>query len=244
MKLLKPNPSRDNRCNTVAEAMGKSANVVFARLADQNLSTQTLQDVADRFAFNENIPFFWPVDISRAAIPDDRLERAQTAAGFYNTRMSALHGALIASTIANGGKMPVPTVVRSVSAEDGTAVYRHEPNTLNKVISARTARDITHMMQKTIEAGTATRYFRKLPSKFKDVPIAGKTGSLSFKRDDGQTVHCSWFVGFAPADNPQIAVASVVLNEPKWTVKATTLGRFAIQNFLETRPLQGLAKNP
>jgi len=224
--------------------MGKSANVVFARLADQNLSTKVLQDVANRFAFNEIIPFFWPVDISRAAIPDDRLERAQTAAGFHNSRMSALHGALIASTIANEGKMPVPTIVKSVTAKDGANIYQHEPDTLNKVISARTARDISQMMRKTIEGGTATRYFRKLPSKFKDVPIAGKTGSLSFKIEDGQTVHCSWFVGFAPADDPQIAVASVVLNEPKWTVKATTLGRFAIQNFLETRPLQGIAKNP
>ncbi len=244
MKLLKPNPSRDNRCDTIGQAMGKSANVVFARLADQNLSKRTLQDVADRFAFNEVIPFFWPVDISRAAIPDDRLERAQTAAGFHNSRMSALHAALIASTIANKGKMPRPTIVRSVSAKDGANVYRHVPDTLNKVISARTARDITQMMRKTIDGGTATRYFRRLPSRFKDVPIAGKTGSLSFKRENGQTVHCSWFVGFAPADNPQIAVASVVLNEPKWTVKATTLGRFAIQNFLETRPLQGIAKNP
>jgi len=62
------------------------------------------------------------------------------------------------------------------------------------------------------------------------VKIAGKTGSLSRKDGDSRKYY-SWFVGFAPADNPRIAVASMVVNGPKWKVKGTPVAKKAMQAY-------------
>src|SRR5690349_15911033 len=94
--LLTDNPRRDRRCLTLANALGKSANVVFAKLAGRELSRELLRDEATRFLFDAPIPFEWPVEPSRAQIPADAFDFATTAAGFGAVRMSPLHGALIA----------------------------------------------------------------------------------------------------------------------------------------------------
>src|SRR5512143_4154204 len=70
--LLADDPRRDRRCLTLSSALGKSANVVFAKLAGRDLSADLLRAESARFLFNEPIPFAWPVDPSPAAISDDR----------------------------------------------------------------------------------------------------------------------------------------------------------------------------
>ncbi|OFX18722.1 MAG: penicillin-binding protein [Anaeromyxobacter sp. RBG_16_69_14] len=225
--LLADNPLRDHRCLTLASALGKSANVVFAKLAGRDLSAELLRVEADRFLFNATIPFAWPVEPSPAPIPDDPFELAKTAAGFGSVRLSPLHGALMAATVANGGVLVPPRVVDEV---DGVAAP--PPGEARTVIRPEVAAALARMLRTTVTEGTARKVFRGAPlarrSPLGEPTAAGKTGSL-FERDPFRDY--SWFVGFAPVDDPQIAVAAVVVNERIWRVKASFVAHQALKAY-------------
>ena len=154
--LLTDSPLRDRRCLTLASALGKSANVVFAKLAGRDLSAEILRAEADRFLFNAAIPFAWPVEPSPAPIPDDPFEFATTAAGFGSVRLSPLHGALMAAIVANGGTLVPPRVVDEV---DGVAAP--PPGEARMVIRPEVAAALARMMQTTVTEGTARKVFRR-----------------------------------------------------------------------------------
>jgi penicillin-binding protein A len=222
--LLTDNPRRDRRCLTLANALGKSANVVFAKLAGRELSRELLRDEATRFLFDAPIPFEWPVEPSRAQIPADPFDLATTAAGFGAVRLSPLHGALIASIVANGGKLVAPRVVESV---DGAALPPVAAP--RRVVTPEVAAALATMMRTTVTDGTARKVFRRdrwsRRSPLREVTVAGKTGSLS---DASPFKDYSWFVGFAPVEDPQIAVAAVVVNDRLWRVKAPFVAHEAL----------------
>ncbi len=222
--LLTDNPRRDHRCLTMASALGKSANVVFAKLAGRGLSPEQLRAEANQFLFNAEIPFAWPVEPSRAAVSDDRFDFATTAAGFGEVRLSPLHGALIAAIVANGGTLMPPRVIDGV---EGAAPP--QPGEPRQVIPREAALALARMMQTTTTEGTARKVFGRdrwsRRSPLKEVSVAGKTGSLS---DREPFRDYSWFVGFAPADDPQIAVSAVVVNERLWRIKAPFIAHEAL----------------
>ncbi len=231
---LDPDPDHDRTCATMSEALARSANVVFARLSDQHLDAATLGRYASAFGFGEALPFDVPTRASAFDVPDERLERARMAAGFWHTHLSPLHGALIAATIARGGDMPRASMVDQVIDDHGHVAYRHEPAVFRSVIGRLTADRLTEMMTGTVREGTSRRAFRDdrgrpfLPG----IEVAAKTGTLSSERPfRGYT----WWVGFAPADAPTIALAVVVINRPEWRIKASDAARFALEHYLVTR---------
>jgi peptidoglycan glycosyltransferase len=225
--LLADDPRRDRRCLTLAHAFGKSVNVVFAKLAGRDLTPEILRDEATRFLFNAAIPFEWPVEPSRAHIPDEPFELATTAAGFGSVRLSPLHGALIASIVANGGKFVPPRVVDLVDGAPPPAGPKPR-----RVISPEVASALAVMMRTTVTDGTARKVFRRdhwsRRSPLREVTVAGKTGSLS---DASPFKDYSWFVGFAPVEDPQVAVAAVVVNDRLWRVKAPFVAREALSAY-------------
>ena len=229
-RLLKWNPEKDTACVSFAEAMGKSTNVVFARLADKELSRGEMRKRAESFGFNRVIPFLWPIELSKMDVPEERLEFARMAAGFYHANLSPMHGALLAAAVANDGVMMRPKVVKRVLAPGGEVLYESRPEVFQRAVSPETARKLTEMMLTTTSVGTASKYFRRRNGSLDGVKIAGKTGSLSRKDGDSRKYY-SWFVGFAPADNPRIAVASLVVNGPKWKVKGTPVAKKAMQAY-------------
>ncbi|HEY8428422.1 MAG TPA: penicillin-binding transpeptidase domain-containing protein, partial [Sandaracinaceae bacterium] len=168
-------------------------------------------------------------------VPEERLELARTAAGFWHVHLSPLHGALIAATIANEGRMPRATLVDRVLDPRGHVAYRARAEVFRHVIPASTARVVDRMMRETVTRGTARRYFFDdrgnafLPG----VEVAGKTGSLTGA--DPYRAY-SWFVGFAPAGAPQIAVSALVVNEPRWRIKGAYVAREAMRYWLFVRP--------
>lgn len=232
---LEDDPSRDRRCASLSEAMGGSINSVFAKLAVRHLDAPTLERFATSFGFGETLPFDVPTRVSAREVPSDRLEFARTAAGFWHMHMSPLHGALIAATIAADGTMPRPTVVDTVIDSRGAITYEAEAEPLREVVAPETAHAVARMMRETVSHGTARRYFfdRRGNSFLPGIDVAGKTGTLAGSDPyRGYT----WFVGFAPVEDPQIAVASLVVNDPAWRIKGAYAAREALRYWLVQRP--------
>lgn len=219
-RLLEDDPRRDGRCVSLEQAFGYSANVVFAKLADRTLSPEELRAEAERFCFNSSIPFEGAIEPSRADVPQDRFGMASTAAGFGDVRMSPLHAALLASVVANGGVLTPPRLVEAVEGESSPTP--HEPT---RVVDERVAAQLADMMRATVTEGTCRRVFRRPPPQLRGVTVAGKTGSLF---DRNPLRDWSWFVGYAPAENPQVVVATVVMNGPKWRIRAPWVAREAL----------------
>jgi membrane peptidoglycan carboxypeptidase len=142
--------------------------------------------------------------------------------------LSPLHGALLASVAANKGVWKDPVLFEP----DANA----PPQAGEQVLSPEVARDLATLMEATVTKGTARRTFRE---RGMGVPGAvGKTGTLA---DRAPFRDYSWFVGFAPKDNPKVVVAAVIVNEPIWHIRATWLGREAMRLGLARLPPGSLA---
>lgn len=231
---LQDDPARDRSCATLTEALGGSINTVFAKLADRELDRSTLRRYAEAFGFGHALPFDVQTQPSPLEVPADRLELARTAAGFWHTHMSPLHAALIAATVANDGVMPRPSMVERVVGPGGKVLHEREPAPFRSVIPRSTARVVGRMMRRTVTHGTAHgAFFDDAGNPFlPGVSVAGKTGSLSSERPYRAY---SWWVGFAPADKPEIAVAALVVNTPRWRIKGSYLAREALRYQLVVR---------
>ncbi len=220
-RMLKDDTRRDNACLPLSAAFGHSANVVFAKLADRGLTPEVLRATADRFLFNATIPFPSPVERSRAEIPADRFGLANTAAGFGDVRLSALHAAMLGAVIANHGVLVRPWVVELVQGDE-PAPPLLEPL---RIIDERVADALGGMMRATVTGGTAQKAFARPPRELRGVSVAGKTGSLNEQKPFRDH---TWFVGYAPAEDPQVVVATVVVNGPLWRVRAPWVAREAL----------------
>ena len=97
-------PALDRRCDTLAFGLGKSQNAIIAKLATRHLTAGGLARVGRSFGFGEAIPFDLPIEPSHLDVPADQLEFARTAAGFWHSTLSPMHGALLAAAIANRGR--------------------------------------------------------------------------------------------------------------------------------------------
>jgi cell division protein FtsI/penicillin-binding protein 2 len=215
---------RDKWCATMTQAMGRSLNTVFARLAAKNLDRDKLGAVAARYGYNGEIPFDVKVAESKLTFPDDELGFARTAAGFWNSTLSPFQAVNLATTIANGGEMVRLSVVSSVKDADGE-IYKGASGrqVLKRIMDEGVASQVTTMMENTVESGTSYRSFHDKAGKpyLPDIRVAGKTGTLTKPAADGP--YYTWFVGFAPSRKPEVAISVMVANHLKWRVKATNL---------------------
>lgn len=228
---LVDSPKRDRWCATMADALGYSINAVFAKLADRHIDEARMTQYVSAFGFGQRLPFDLPASPSPFDVPDSRLERARMAAGFWHSQMSPLHGALVASTIANDGQMPYAALVDRIESRSGETLYQHQPRIFRQVLPRQTARLTGEMMTRTVTKGTAKKAFWDSKGRpfLPGIEVAGKTGTLS-RYNPHRTYN--WWVGYAPVDNPEIAVAALVVNEPKWRIKASYVAKEALRNYL------------
>lgn len=222
-RLLDDDARRDRACLPLTAAFGHSTNVVFAKLADRGLTAELLRSEAQRFLFNASLPFALPVEPSPAAIPADRFGLANTAAGFGEVRLSPLHAALLAAVVANRGVLVPPWLVELV--EGGEVPAAQEPV---RILDEQVADQLAGMMRETVTGGTARRVFARVGRELRGVSVAGKTGSLNEQRPFRDH---SWFVGYAPAESPQVVVATVVVNGPLWRVRAPWVAKEALSAY-------------
>ncbi len=228
-------PRRDKWCATLAIAMGRSLNVVFARMAQKHLTPEDVATMGGAFGFGAPVPFVVPNEAPKIEIPQEPIEFARASAGFWHTTMSPLLAVSIAQTVANGGVTLEPRIVQAVS-KAGEELWREErePRVLRHAIKAETAAQVTRMMRETVANGSAYKSFHDLKGKpyIPGVAVAGKTGTLT---DYKQNRFYTWFVGFAPADAPQVAISTLVVNTPSWQIKAPQLAREVLRTYFETK---------
>jgi peptidoglycan glycosyltransferase len=230
-------PIIDKRCDTLGYGLGKSQNAILAKLATRHLTAEKLARVGRAFGFGQEIPFELPVEPSHLDVPvDSPLEFARTAAGFWHSTLSTMHGALLAAAIADHGEMPVPTLIDRAFGPDGreraAGLTAAAPR---RVVTMAAAREVGQMMELTTRIGTAKGTFRdKHGRRYLPIEVAGKTGTLSAQTDKGY-VGYSWFIGYAPADHPTVAFAVVLGNQSSWRIKATYLGRRIVTEYLAER---------
>ena len=228
---LATNASLDTTCRTFSDALAKSINPIMGKLALRHLDPARLLGWARQFGFNQPIPFDFAVEPSRATIPRDSLEFARTAAGFWHTNISALHGAVIAAVPASGGKLRWPHLVRSVHGPDGKArAIQRRP--ARRVLSSAAARQLRAMMARTTTHGSGQRGFvSRRGARLLPIDVAGKTGSLARQKP---FLHYSWFIGFAPVGRPKIAFAVLLGNPPRWRIKASAAAQQLVAYYLQS----------
>jgi peptidoglycan glycosyltransferase len=238
-------PIIDRRCDTLAYGLGKSQNAILAKLASRHLTSAQLTRVGHAFGFGETIPFELPVEPSHLDVPDDSLEFARTAAGFWHSTLSPMHGALLAAAIANHGEMPAPTLIgRAFDAEgrERPAPLLTAANGPHRVVAMDAARAVGRMMELTTRIGTAKKTFHdKQGHRYLSVDVAGKTGTLSAQTNKGYLGY-SWFIGYAPVDHPTIAFAVALGNEPQWRIKASYVAKRIVTEYLASRGDRGAAR--
>lgn len=233
-------PKRDRWCATLSEAMGRSLNSIFAKLAIKHLTPRNLTAVAKAYGFDEPIPFDVPVAKSQVNIPAEKLGFGRTAAGFWNTTLSPLTGATMMATIANGGQMLRPVIVESVE-ERGATIYRApKRQVLRQVMRPETATVLTRMLETTVSGGTSRRAFRDSRGRpfLPNISVAGKTGTLT---DAKKQRLYTWFVGFAPSREPEVSIAVLAANRPIWHAKANAVARDMLRAYFAKQGAKGVS---
>jgi len=202
--------------STLVEAMRVSCNTAFGALGLQ-LPDQ-LRDTARSFGFDAD-DLEAPTRVAPSRYPDETNppQAAQSAIGQFDVRATPLQMALVAAGIGNGGTIMRPYLVREVQAPDLSRLSLAEPEEWRQAVSPEVAAAVTQTMEAVVQDGSGRA--AQLPG----VRVAGKTGTA--QHAPGRPPH-AWFIGFAPADDPQVAVAVVIEDGGSLGAEATG-GRLA-----------------
>lgn len=213
-------------CNPFSEALGFSRNAAFAQLAHRYLTPEDLDNFADRFGFGSPLPLETRVDFGDFAAEVAPLDFARTATGFEGSTLSPLGAAYLAYVIANQGH------TRRLQLLELNDAAQPQPTTEFAAISPETASIMHRMMELTVRRGTSWRAFHDAHGRpyLPHVSVAGKTGTLG---DSDVTV--SWFVGFAPSQNPEVAISVLLRNGELWHKKANEVARDWLREYF-TQP--------
>lgn len=189
------------------DAFVKSSNVVFGSLG-LDLGNKALRDTAEKFYFNRDTPASG-LTIDNSRFPtyksNEKGNIAQSAIGQAEVLATPMEMALVASTVANGGIMMQPMLVSEILNSKGKSIRKIQPEQLEEAMSEENARIMKDLMKGVVANGTGKN------AAVSGIVVSGKTGTADHNDASGKemTAH-SWFIGFAPYDDPQIAIAVIV----------------------------------
>jgi cell division protein FtsI/penicillin-binding protein 2 len=236
-------PDQGRHQATLSDSFAESINSVFGKLGTYSLEPDDLAEMAASFGFNESLAFELPLDVSSFDLgpgqDDDRFHLAELASGFNReTRISPVHGALIASVALNGGEFYEPTIVSEVSEADGKVVYIGAPRLQGQAISLQTAEELSVMMQAAVSDGTGRKHFSGAAKDpvLSRLVLGGKSGTIN----DESGAKVDWFVAFAsPASDDeslgQLAMSAVVVHDGRTNVASQELVRKALKAYYSPR---------
>ena len=197
------------RCGgPLPEAMRVSCNTAFAQLG-LDLGGDRLAATAEAFGFNDVPPIDLPFAVA-STFPNpsefarDKPALARSAIGQQDVAATPLEMALVSAGIANGGVIMTPHVMAEVRNGEGRVIESFTPRPWTQAVSPGVATSVRDMMVGVVQRGSGTR--AQIPG----IQVAGKTGTAQTGRD---TSHV-WFTAFAPADDPRVAVAVILEDQP------------------------------
>lgn len=205
------------------EAVEVSCNIYFA-LTGLRTGGAEFAAWAARFGFGAPLPFDLPTGVSQVTrgggsfgggFADD-VELANAAYGQAETLVTPLQMALVAAAVANHGVLMKPHLVLSASGKSGTTTIG--PSVMSQVMPAGVADEIGAAMQLAVN-GNLGRQFTA-GARLTSMVVAGKSGTAEL--DPGTRPH-SWFIGYAPANDPQVVIAVIVENSGGATVRASPI---------------------
>jgi len=205
-------------------SVAKSCNSSFANIG-MSLNINSFKKLCNKFMFNQKLPVKFEYNKSKFLLDkkSDAAEIVQTAIGQGKTTITPLQNAVIAATIANKGEMMIPYVIDHTENDTGQIVKTYEPVSNGEVISEEIADIIGKYMMSVTEYGTAS----SLNSL--SYQAAGKTGSAEFNLEGASH---AWFIGYAPAKNPEIAVSIIVEGAGTGSQYAVPVARKMFEEFL------------
>lgn len=184
-------------------SFAKSCNTSFANIGE-GFKLDSFFTLCESFLFNQPLPITMesnPGSFTLQTGISGTAEAMQTAIGQGNTLITPLHNAMLAATVANGGIMMRPYVVDHIENAEGGTIKKYSSQAISKPMTSVESAYIGEMMRLVVTDGTG----KKL--KDLDVKAAGKTGSAD--HGEGEAAH-AWFIGYAPYENPEIAVSVIV----------------------------------
>ncbi len=198
---------------TLTKALTFSVNTVFAQVAE-HVGRRTMTDYMKRFGFYAKPPLDYPSAQIRASVPIDphghpyppasgNEDIGRIGIGQGGLLVTPLQMAMVAAAVANGGKLMTPHMTDKVVDPDGRTVKTIDPTVYQQVMKPSTAQALSQMMRRVVEEGTGQ------PAQLGGISVAGKTGTASIGAT-GSGLTQPWFIGFAPANDPKVAVAATV----------------------------------
>jgi peptidoglycan glycosyltransferase len=221
--VLHDNESEATGYADLTKAFALSSNVDFAQIA-LKLGVDAFYEYLARWGIGDSLDFQLPA-ASASVPPKEGIvpgELAQMGFGQGALLMTPLQMGLIAATIANAGAAPRPFVVRQI-VRDGVPASIYSSGTLANPVSAESAAKVTQMMIAVVSRGTGT------PAQLPHVTVAGKTGTATNPLGRSH----AWFVCFAPAEHPRVAVAVMVENVGYGATYAAPIARDVLRTALE-----------
>ncbi len=188
---------------TLTQALEQSCNTTFLQLADE-VGHEGMLDQSEAFGFNSDyLDDLRPQ--ARSVYPEeaDRPQTALTGIGQYEVAATPLQMAMVMAGVANGGVVMKPYLVDEVLSPDLDVLDKTQPAEFSRAVSPHTASELTKALVNVVERGTGT------PAAIPGIDVAGKTGTAE-NCDDCKNY--AWFVSFAPANDPQVAVAVMIQN--------------------------------
>jgi peptidoglycan glycosyltransferase len=187
---------------SIADALRFSCNVPMAQLGIL-LGEDVIRAQAEKFGFGKTIKV--PLSITPSVYPEgmDEAQLGLSAFGQFDDRMTVMQVAMMSAAVANNGLLMKPNLIENVLSSNLAALDTPAPSQFGQAMSAETAAKVRDMMIGAVARGVSSN------ASIKGVSVAGKTGTA--QNGDGEP-YTLWFTGFAPADNPQVAVAVVVAN--------------------------------
>lgn len=207
-----------------------SDNIVFAHVG-LALGESRFLDYAHRFGLDQRIPFDLPVSVSHVRTPGEKFDQVQLASSAFGQgglNVTPLEMLMITEAQANNGVIPNPTLVKSVTAPDGSVVRGEASGTFSTPETPNTASLVTQAMTQVVAAGSG--YAAQIPG----VEVAGKTGTAETSNNDVASPPHAWFVCFAPAVNPRFAVVTMVEHGGEGATVAAPLAKAILQAALQT----------
>lgn len=213
-------PCGNGSTATLREALARSCNTAFAELAAA-LGEDTLREQAQAFGIGSSelaVPM--PVAPSTLGEMPDTAALQQSGIGQRDVRMTPLQNAMVVAAIANGGEVMAPHLIREIQGQELDVIDTTQPDRLGRAVPGNVAATLTAMM-----VGSENR--TQGGGKITGVQIASKTGTAEHGVDPKTTPPHNWYVAFAPAEDPRVAVAVLVENGGDRSLEATGGSRAA-----------------